>query len=150
MKKILDETELDYKAKSKLITQYKEAPEEIKDKIKKGDIDIKFIEDEITETKLKEANKGKVVEFIPNFETRLKDFSYEVVKLEQQVAIFSRVFRSSSFQSKYDGLGSKEKRVLDQSIYGIQKRIKECYDEVEYFISKMKNVESKFLEVERK
>ena len=123
----------------KFVRDYKEAPEEVKEKVKSGDIDIANIEEAIVEHQIKQSNKGEHTEFIPNFETRLKDFGYNVAKLEQQVAIFRKVFGSNNFYSKYKMLGSKEKKFLDNSIYDIRKRIKKCYSEVEFFISKIED-----------
>jgi len=122
-----------------LLIKYKEAPEEIKEKVRKGDIDLKDVEEATIDVQIKQSNKEGHTEFIPNFETRLKDFGYNVAKLEQQVAIFRKVFASNNFYSKYKMLGNKEKKFLDNSIYDIRKRVKKCYDEVEFFISKIED-----------
>jgi len=131
----------------KLLSKYKEAPEEVKEKIRDGKLNLIDIEEATIDTQIKQVNGGTHTEFIPNFETRLTDFGYNVAKLEQQVVMFKKVFGSSNFYSKYKSLGTKEKKFLDNSIYDIRKRIKQCYNEVEFFISKIED--KKLLEEEK-
>jgi hypothetical protein len=122
-----------------LLSKYKEAPDEIKNQVRRGELDLQDVEMATIESQIDKNNEGKHTEFIPHFETRLRDFGYNVTKLEQQVAIFSKVFGNNNFYSKYKRLGTKERGILDNSIYDIRKRIKKCYDEVEFFISKMED-----------
>lgn len=123
-----------------LISQYKGAPEEIKKEIRKGEINLADIEEKTIEQQMRESNKNKeVTEFIPNFKVRLDTFSTEVAKLEQQVALFKKVFYSGSFKKRYFSLGNKERKFLDTTIYSIRKRVKKCYDEVEFFVLKIED-----------
>jgi len=137
IKDVLDETGLDYREKAKLITEYNSAPEEIKEKIKSKEIPIAEIREEVIEKQITESHNGEVKQFIPNFESRMDDFSLGVVKLEQQVSLFRKIFNNNNFTKRYRTLGSKEKVFMDRSIYDIRKRVKKCYDEVEFFVSKM-------------
>lgn len=131
-----------------LLSIYKQAPEEVKKEIRKGEIDIADIEGEVIEHQIKQSNEGEHTEFIPNFEVRLNTFSSEVSKLEQQVALFRKVFYSKSFSNRYSQLGTKEKGFLNSTVYSIRKRIKKCYDDVEFFVSRIE--EKKLLEVIKK
>ncbi|KKN58825.1 hypothetical protein LCGC14_0548310 [marine sediment metagenome] len=134
------------------IIAYNKAPEEVKEEIKKGNRDIADIEEAIIEHQIKESNKGKpITEFIPNFKSRVDDFSYNVTRLEQQVALFRKVFYSKGFTQRYNTLGKKEKQFLGGTVQDIHKRIKKCYSEVEFFISQLEKAkgESNSLEVKK-
>lgn len=122
----------------KLLTNYKQAPDEIKTKVLKGEVKLDKIEEAIIDKQIKESNQNKEsFEFIPSFDERLREFSYEVDKLEQQVSLFRKIFKSNTFSSKYNSLGNKERKFLDTSIYGIQNRVKKCHKEVDFFAEQL-------------
>ncbi len=87
MKKILDKTGLDKDGKRKLITKYLEAPEEIKDKIKKEEIDIREIEQETNRFNIEQAKK-------------LKDKQLKVKSIKQQINSQINYLKFSLLDSK--------------------------------------------------
>jgi len=120
--------------KAKNLTIYKDAPEEIKQKVRDGEIDIAEIQDAILETQRKEHN-GEIqeVKFIPNFDQRVKEFSHQVDNLTAQVSIFKKAFSSGTFKQRYSTLGKVQKENVDSFVGVMKKRIKCCYDTVEQF-----------------
>jgi len=117
-----------------LITAYKNAPDEVKQKIRKGEINLSDVENASIEQDIKNYNKDNPrFEFIPNFAGRLKQFDKDVYVLEKQVRAFSMVFHDKRFKEKYEALKPKQKTSLHGLISDISKRVKKCYDEVEYF-----------------
>jgi len=117
------------------LTAYKEASNEIKQKVRRGELDLADVKDAMIKNNIEEYNeKNPRYEFIPNFAGRLRQFDKDVHILEKQVRAFSMVFRDNRFNEKYTGLKHKQKKKLTQLIFDIKKRIKHCYDEVEYFI----------------
>lgn len=144
----IKDVDKDVHSKVKLINEYKSSDEKTKQKVLSNEIDIAEIEEENYQHQLKGGGEDKSAkEFIPNFQERVRVFSNEVDKLEQQIALFRGVFYHKSFGHRYNSLGSKEKKFLDTSIYGIQNRIKKCYEEVDFFVDKLKEV--KELEVKK-
>jgi len=120
---------------SHLISIYKQAPENIKQQVRKQDLDIADIEEEIFHDELKEkAEKRPKTIFIPNFGQRMKDFNKNVSILEKQVKIFSNIFRSNDFNDRYYSLKPKQKKDLKSIVFNIQNRVKVCYDELNYFM----------------
>ena len=61
MDEVLSETNLDYKQKQKLTTQYLNSPEKVQERIKKKKIGLKEIDLAIVQHNLKEKKKGKIV-----------------------------------------------------------------------------------------
>ena len=59
------------------------------------------------------------------------------MKLEKQVALFDKIFNDKQFKKKYNNLKSKDKKLLDKSIFSIHKRIEKCYSQVEEFMKKL-------------
>ena len=152
IKGLLDKTDLAAKGKGKLISEFKKAPEEVKEKVKSGEIDITKLGETNIEYQINESNKGKpTTEFIPNFKSRVNDFSYNVTRLEQQVALFRKVFYSKGFTKRFNTLGKKEKQFLGGTVQDIHKRIKKCYNEIESFMSQLEKAkkESNLLEVKK-
>jgi len=117
-----------------LIPKYKSAPDEIKQKVLKGEIDIVDIESASLDQEIKDYNKDNPrSEFIPNFAGRLKQFDKDVYILEKQVKAFSMVFHDKRFKERYATLKPKQQDSLHGLIFDISKRVKKCYEEVEYF-----------------
>jgi hypothetical protein len=122
----------------KNITLYKNASEEIKKKVRKGELDLSNIEDATLTQDIKDFNDSNPrSEFIPNFAGRVKNFNRDVFELEKQVKAFSMVFKSPQFIGKYQSLKPKQKQDLNHLIFNIRSRIKQCYEEVDFFISKI-------------
>ena len=135
LKKVLTSTsEKNNHTKKANLKLYKDAPEEIKQKVRKGEIDIADVEDATIQKNIKEFNKNNPRwEFIPNFAGRLRQFDKDVFILEKQVRIFSAVFHDKEFKVKYKTLKPKQQVKLNDLISDISKRVKKCYEEVEYF-----------------
>jgi len=124
------------------LTQYKEASDEVKQKVLSGEIDIADIDNENLNQDIKNFNdKNPRSEFIPNFAGRIKQFNKDVFELEKQVKAFGAVFKSSQFIQRYDSLKPKQQKDLQSVIFDIKNRIKKCYDEVDFFISKLPMLE---------
>jgi len=116
------------------LTAYSNAPDDIKQQVRQGDLDLADIEDAILDKDIKDFNekKPKIV-FIPNFAGRLRNFDKDVFILEKQVKAFSAVFHDKRFKDKYEVLKPKQKTKLNNLILDISKRIGKCYEEVEFF-----------------
>jgi anti-sigma28 factor (negative regulator of flagellin synthesis) len=118
----------------KNITLYKNASDEIKQKVRNGSLDLADVENASLETDIKDFNKDNPrSEFIPNFAGRLKQFDKDVYILEKQVKAFSMVFHDKGFKERYATLKPKQKDSLNILIFNISGRVKKCYEEVEYF-----------------
>lgn len=116
------------------IPTYKTAPEEIKQKVRNGTILLSEVKDTVLDKEIKEYNDNHPrSEFIPNFAGRLRDFDKDVHILEKQVKAFSMVFHDKRFTEKYDTLKPQQQKKLLTLIFDISRRVKKCYDEVEYF-----------------
>jgi len=132
------------------LPKYKEAPEDIKQQVRKGEIRFKDIEDEIDRKELKEEMKKRPkTVFIPNFSQRMKDFDRNVAKLERQIKIFSEIFHSSNFKERYYSLKPKQREVFSQVIFDIKKRIRECNDEIVFFMEQLSDRKILLEEVEK-
>ena len=113
---------------------YIDAPQEIKKQVRQGTLDIADIQEETDKDFLKKkASERPKTIFIPNFAERMKQFNKDVNKLERQIEIFGKIFHSDDFKKRYSILGEKQKTTLTSVITSIKGRIKDCYDEVEYF-----------------
>jgi len=124
------------------LTAYKDAPEEVKTKIVKGELDLIDVKDENIKEEVKEFNeKNPKFVFIPNFAGRLKEFDKNVHILEKQVRAFSMVFHDQRFTDRYKTLKPKQKKSLNELIFDISDRVKMCYDEVEFFKEMLGNPE---------
>ena len=118
----------------KNVKLYLKADETIKQKVKKGELDLADVENASTEKEIKDFNKDNPrSEFIPNFAGRLKQFDKDVYILEKQVRAFSMVFHDDRFKDRYATLKPKQKDSLHDLIFNITSRVKKCYEEVEYF-----------------
>lgn len=122
-----------------LISEYNQAPQEVKEKIIKKDINLDDIKEAVVDSQI---NNNEKTEFIPNFDQRIKGFSLEVTKLQQQVAIFKKLFYSPNFNGSYKKLSSENKLILDNSIDSINNRIKNCYEEVSFFMKKIEEAKN--------
>lgn len=123
---------------TKNLTFYKNTPDEIKQKVRQGIIDLADVEFESEKQELiEEADKRPTTIFIPNFAERLREFRKDVRHLEKQVQAFSSVFHSQQFKEKYHSLKAKDKGDLNVFISSMQERIKKCYDEVEFFMQQI-------------
>lgn len=120
------------------LTTYKNAPEGIKEKVLSGELDIADIDEEVDKAELLEqAEKRPKTIFIPNFETRIRDFNKDVGKLERQVAIFSKIFHSRDFNERYAFLKDKQKESLNNLILNIKSRIEQCYATINFCAQKL-------------
>jgi len=120
------------------ITAYKEASEEIKEEVRNGKIDLADVKDETDKNILREEEgKRPRTIFIPNFNQRMNDFNNNVETLERQVKIFSKIFHSEDFKQRYYTLKPKQQTNLNVNIFNIKKRVKECYDEITYFMEQI-------------
>lgn len=116
------------------LTIYKNAPEEIKKQVRNGELDLADVEDAMLDKDIKEFNeKNPRWEFIPNFAGRLRQFDKDVFILEKQVKAFSMVFHDKRFTEKYDTLKPKQQLKLNELISNISRRVKKCYEEVDFF-----------------
>ena len=118
--------------KNKNLTEYKKASDEIKQKVRVGELDLADIKDAVIDMDVKKL-KTPTYEFIPNFAGRLRQFSDDVDKLVKQVNAFRVVFHSENFVKKYNTLKTNQKKKLHSGIDNIYSRISKCYEEVEYF-----------------
>lgn len=154
--KVLKESkEQRVREQGKLLTQYKEAPEDIKQKIRTGEIDIADIQESIIEYNVSDhKNKHEVEQtdertvFIPNFESMLNDFSLEVDRLERHINIFSKIFGDKQFRNKYKKAPIKVRTIADNIIVDIERRINNCWKQVELFktaINETKEEEQKLI-----
>ena len=133
LKKSYNQRVLDHRG---FVKFYIDAPQEIKDNVRNGKLDIADIENALIGEEIKDFNNTKQrFEFIPNFAGRLRQFNKDIYQLEKQVFAFKAVFRSDKFKEKYATLKPQQKKSLSDMIINIKSRIKNCYDEVEYFIS---------------
>ena len=133
LKKSYNQRVLDHRG---FVKFYIDAPQEIKDNVRNGKLDIADIESATVGGEIKDFNdKNPRFEFIPNFAGRLRQFNKDIYQLEKQVFAFKAVFRSDKFKEKYATLKPQQKKSLSDMIINIKSRIKNCYDEVEYFIS---------------
>jgi hypothetical protein len=124
------------------LTAYKAAPDEVKQKVLSGEIDIADIEDATIKIDVEEYNKENPrFTFIPNFAGRLRDFNKDVRTLEKQINAFKTVFHSEQFREKYHSLNKKQQLTLTQLINNIQDRIKKCSEEVDFFIERLSDKE---------
>jgi len=122
---------------NKNLTIYKNAPDEIRQQVRQLHLDLADVEDAITISQPKDKDSSVI--FIPNFNSQIKQFNTDVAKLEQQVALFRDVFADKQFKIKYAELKPKQKETLDLTIVNIKSRIKNCYEEIEFFESKLLN-----------
>ena len=133
LKKSYNQRVLDHRG---FIKFYIDAQQEIKDNVRNGKLDIADIESAVIGEEIKDFNdKNPRFEFIPNFAGRLRQFNKDIYQLEKQVFAFKAVFRSDKFKEKYATLKPQQKKSLSDLIINIRSRIKNCYDEVEFFIS---------------
>ena len=122
----------------KLLSQYKKAPDEIKQKIRNGDILIEHIEDECNAFLLKKQKKDfKPAVFIPNFAGRLKEFDNTVTNVEKHVSAFGSVFDSKQFKDRFETLSMREKTMLIKFMDGVGTRLVKCVNKVEKFREKI-------------
>lgn len=122
----------------KNLTHYKKAPDEIKQKVRQGTLDIADIEDETLKEELTEKAKERPkTVFIANFAERMRQFNANVTKLEKQIKIFSDVFHSPQFVDRYNVLKPKAKQKFNMAIFSIRDRLGNCFDEVEYFMDQL-------------
>ena len=119
------------------LTVYKNAPDDIKQQVRQLHLDLADVEDAITISSPKDIESTTI--FIPNFSSQIKQFNTDVARLEQQVALFSNVFMDKQFKIKYNNLKLKQKETLDNVITNIKKRIKKCYDKIQFFEDKLLN-----------
>jgi len=122
------------------LTKYKEAPDEIKEKVRSGQLDLADVEDATFIHNREQVNKEQPEEmmiFTPNFGTHIKQFNSDVTKLEMQVSIFRKIFNDTEFKTKYSHLKQSQKKNLNNLIFDIHHRIKKCYDEVDFFIEQL-------------
>ena len=122
---------------TKNITAYKNAPDEIKQQVRQGKLDIADVEEaSITYTRENEYEE-ETLYFTPNFASQIKSFNKDVIKLEKQVAFFNHIFNDKQFKEKYYNLELKKKKLLDTTIFNIYKRIEKCQKQVEVFMEKI-------------
>lgn len=122
---------------TKNLTTYRNAPDEIKEQVRQGKLDIADVEEAIIILTRDDEYDEEILYFTPNFGSQVKAFDNDVIKLEKQVALFNRIFTDNRFQEKYANLKTKEKKVFDESIFSIHNRIKKCYDQVEEFMEQL-------------
>ena len=122
----------------KFVKQYIEAPEEIKKQVRDGEIDIADVEFESEKQELTEkAEERPLTIFMPNFTQRMHDFDKNVKKLEKQIELFSTIFRSTDFKTRYDILKTKQREKLNYTIFNIKERIQNCQDEIDFFMKQL-------------
>lgn len=135
---IVKNMELGQEKITKLLTKYREAPDDIKKRVLDGDINIENIEEATYGEELKEkAEKRPKTIFIPNLAERMKQFNKDVHKLETQVKLFNQVFHSKDFEERYNSLKVKQQETLNKAIYNIKERIENCYNEINFYVEKL-------------
>jgi len=117
------------------LTAYSNAPDEIKDKVRSGEIDLADVEDATIIYKCDKEKTDTKAFLTPTFKSQMEQFDYNVAKLEQQVSLLKEFFADKQFKEKYTTLKTKQKQEFNYSIGSIYERIKKCYDEVEFFVS---------------
>lgn len=116
------------------LQKYKEAPDEIKQKVRKGEIDIANVEDEtIVHTIKKDNEEYPRLKFIPNFTGRLKSFEKDILLLEKHTMAFKAVFHDEEFKVRYQQLNDTQKKQLKLILSTLQIRIKKCCEEIQEF-----------------
>lgn len=122
--------------KSVNLTKYREAPEDIKQQVRTGQLDLADVEDAtFIHNREQHPTTDETLIFTPNFGTQIKQFNSDVSKLEMQVDMFRKIFNDTQFKTKYANLQHKQKKNLNNLILDIHHRIKKCYDEVEHFLT---------------
>lgn len=119
------------------LTAYKQAPDEIKQQVRNGELDLADVEEATMAFTRENEYEEETLYFTPNFSSQVKAFNKDVIKLEKQVALFNRVFSDKQFKEKYANLKPKDKTLFDNSIFSIHNRIKRCYDQVEQFMEQL-------------
>jgi len=122
------------------ITAYKNAPDEIKEQVRKGEIDLYDVQDLTEIQKKTEGQDITEIKFIPNFKSQIKNFNLNVSKLEQQTTILTEFFGQQEFQMKYNTLNNHQKQNFDKILFDLKNRIKNCYDQVALFTEQIENL----------
>jgi hypothetical protein len=123
------------------LTKYKDAPDEIKEKIRDGEIDIEEIEKEIYKDNMKKEMSEKDENiFIPNFQSRLDKFEDEVNQLESLVLTFKSVFQDKQFRTRYKTLSPDKQKSVKSFVLGIKNKILRCSEIVDTFLSEMPEI----------
>ena len=135
---IIKKSDRGHKYWRKYLPIYKQAPEDIKQQVRQGELDIADVEDAITIQELQKESGSRFV-FLPNFSSQIRQFDRNVMKLEEQVSLFKDIFHSPQFKERYNILKTRQKEKLNIAILDIHKRIKQCYDEIEFFMSQLEN-----------
>jgi hypothetical protein len=120
----------------KLMVKYKEAPEKVKAKVRKGDIDLDDVEDESYVEKLKENHKGEKSTFIPSFRERLCELDNQLIRLEQSVDSFDTIFNSKEFMEQYLELDVKYQKDFNGLVTTIHDRMQGLTKTVSSFMGK--------------
>lgn len=118
MKKILDETKLDYKSKAKLISAYKEADETTKRLIRENKLDIISIAPTL------KNHKGELIKFKP------KNIDEEIAELNDVSLVYTKKLKE--FSANHLVKCNKSKRnFLKFHIAGTLQQLKKFYDKIQ-------------------
>ena len=111
--KLLKDTGLDYKNQSKLVTQYKEAPEEIKEKVKKGQINLRDI------TAVKLSSKKEL-----NMKTEIEELKERFTSLNNKLILFkSDQYSDKLSNSQKDVILSELRFHIKHYVYPVVKKL---------------------------
>ena len=123
--------------KQKNITEYKKAPEEIKQKVRQGIIDIADTKDEITIFNNEQLMPKVNTFFTPTFEEQMNDFDSYILKAEVKTKMLDRIFTDIKFNEKYDALPSEKQELLYETIIGFATRLKQCSEDLDVLTSQL-------------
>lgn len=121
MRNILEETGLDYKQKSKLVTNYLNSPEEVKEQIKKRVVGLNDINLAITQHNLNEKKKGNIVvqETSKKIDNLIYGLSFSILDSEKSL---KNVIRDISILSKYyKDMDDKQKSRISMKLTSLSK-----------------------------
>jgi len=115
-----------------LITKYKEAPENIKKKVRSGEIRLRDVESETIMQEIEEQNeKSPPSIFIPNLSTQMSRFDSCIAKLSLRGKILFEFFNSEDFLTKYETLDKEQQKNIVLGISKLKNDVKKCYDRLD-------------------
>jgi len=113
---------------STLIKIYKEAPDEVKQKIRSGEINIADVKRAQIEYEISLHQDPSERIFIPNFPTKMTHFSRNITSLESQISDLKIIMENEKFKYQYKMLSKAQKKIFDDGISFLENRIKKCYN----------------------
>lgn len=98
---------------------------------------------------LKFYNDEKV-EFIPSFGERVRGFHLQAIKMDQQIALFSRLFHSDEFKERNNKIKESDRANLSNILIEIRDMLRQQSDKVNSFLSELEVDKPEVIEIEYK